>query len=118
MAPEVKTQHQRRSSLASDGSRLKVRLADVKGFFTQWRKKVFFVLIAFYAIAPFIKINGQPMILIDIAHRRFFLFGGTFNAQDTYLGFFFVVAAIITLLVVTAMIGRVWCGWACPQTVF
>ena len=112
------THHQRRSSLASDGSRTKVRIGDVRGLFTRWRVRVFWVLIAIYAVAPLIKVDGRPLILIDIAYRRFFLFGGTFNAQDVYLGFFFVVGAVLSLLVVTAMVGRVWCGWACPKTVF
>ena len=118
MSAPVRTQHQRLSSIASDGSRIKVRLGDVRGFFTRWRTVFFWILIVFYAAAPLIKVNGNPLIFIDILHRRFYLFGGTFNAQDVYLGFFFLVGGIVSLLVATAMIGRVWCGWACPQTVF
>ena len=50
--------------------------------------------------------------------RRFYLFGGTFNAQDVWLVLFLATAVGFALLFVTAWRGRVWCGWACPQTVF
>jgi cytochrome c oxidase accessory protein FixG len=110
--------HQRRSSIASDGRRLKVRLGDVKGFFTRWRNLIFWALMAVYAAAPLVQVNGQPLVLLDILHRRFFLFGETFNAQDAYLLWPFLAGGLLLLILVTATVGRVWCGYACPQTVF
>lgn len=112
------TLHQRRGSIRSDGRRDKVRVADVHGRFTTWRRWTFAVLIVLYAAAPLVRIGGQPLIFLDIVQRRFYLFGRTFNAQDAYLLFFLLASGILGIFIVTALYGRVWCGWACPQTVF
>jgi len=110
--------HQRRSSIDADGRRRKVRLGDVSGPFSAWRRRAFAALIAVYAALPLLRAHGNPVILLDILHRRFFLFGGTFNAQDATLLFFLLAGGILGLFLVTALFGRLWCGWACPQTVF
>jgi polyferredoxin len=112
------TLHQRRSSIDSDGRRRKVRLGDVSGPFTTWRRRAFALLIAVYAALPLLRAHGNPVILLDILHRRFYLFGDTFNAQDATLLFFLLAGGILGLFLVTALFGRLWCGWACPQTVF
>jgi len=106
------------SALQKDGTRKKVVPADVHGRFIRWRRVVFYVLIAFYAVLPWVKIHGHPAILLDIQHRQFFLFGWSFNSQDTWLLFFLATALGFSLITVTAFLGRIWCGWACPQTVF
>ncbi len=107
-----------KSSILPDGQRPKIRIADVSGKFTRLKKIAFVVLIGIYALIPFIKINGNPLVLIDILNRRFFLFGWTYNAQDFYLVFFLITGILFTLFFITALVGRVWCGWACPHTVF
>lgn len=109
---------QNKSSLSPDGHREKIRVADVNGSFTKARRAVFFILIAVYAILPWLSVGGQPIIFFDILHRRFFLFGQTFNAQDAYMVFFLVSGGAFLLFYLTALAGRIWCGWACPQTVF
>jgi cytochrome c oxidase accessory protein FixG len=105
-------------SMKPDGSRLMLHPADVKGRWIRARRAVFAALIAFYALAPFIPIGGRPMIQLDVAHRRFYLFGSTFNAQDFWMVLLLALSFAFGLLLVTAWRGRVWCGWACPQTVF
>lgn len=105
-------------SMKSDGSRLRVHPADVKGRFNTWRRVVFGALIAFYVAAPFIPVRGHPMIQLDVQHRRFYFFGQTFNAQDFWLILLLTLSFVFGLLAFTAWRGRVWCGWACPQTVF
>lgn len=107
-----------KGSLRTDGSRVSIVPADVKGRFATARKVAFAVLIGVYVALPFVRIHGHPALLLDIAHRQFFLFGQTFNAQDTWLVFFLLTGVGFTLVVAAAVIGRVWCGWACPQTVF
>ena len=72
-------------SMRPDGSRLMLHPADVKGRWMSARRVVFGVLIAFYVLAPFIPVGGHPMIQLDVQHRRFYLFGGTFNAQDFWM---------------------------------
>ncbi|MEW6433845.1 MAG: cytochrome c oxidase accessory protein CcoG [Myxococcota bacterium] len=105
-------------SMKPDGSRLMLHPADVKGRWIRARRIVFGALIAFYVLAPFVPVGGHPMIQLDVQHRRFYLFGNTFNAQDFWLVLLFALTVAFGLLLVTAWRGRVWCGWACPQTVF
>ena len=105
-------------SMKKDGSRLDLHPADVKGVWTRWRRVVFAVLIGFYVLAPFIPVGGHPMIQLDVQHRRFYLFGWTFNSQDFWMVVLLLLAFAFGLLLVTAWKGRVWCGWGCPQTVF
>lgn len=107
-----------KGSLRADGSREAIHPADVKGRFANLRLVVFYALIAIWAVLPWIKIGGNPAVFIDVEHRQFFLFGSTFMAQDTPLLFFLLTGVGFALVYVTAFLGRIWCGWACPQTVF
>lgn len=106
------------SSMKPDGSRLMIHPADVKGRWTRIRRGVFLVLVAFYVSAPFIPVGGHPMIQLDVQRRQFFLFGQTFNAQDFWMVLLLALSVAFGLLMVTAWHGRVWCGFACPQSVF
>jgi cytochrome c oxidase accessory protein FixG len=105
-------------SMKQDGSRLDLHPADVKGKWNRRRRAAFAVLIAFYVLAPFIPVGGHPMIQLDVQHRRFYLFGSTFNSQDFWMVVLLLLSFTFGLLLVTAWKGRVWCGWGCPQTVF
>jgi len=105
-------------SIQSDGRRKRIVPADVRGRFDRARTVVFALLVALWAVLPWIKIAGAPAVFLDIDARRFFLFGMTFNAQDAWLLFFLLSGVGFGLVYVTALAGRAWCGWACPQTVF
>jgi len=105
-------------TIRSDGSRPFLFPADSRGRFTRARRLSAFGLIAFYLSLPWIKINGYPAVFLDVADRRFHLFGVTLAAQDLWLLFFVITGLGFSLFFVTALLGRVWCGWACPQTVF
>lgn len=107
-----------KSALRTDGKREWVVPADVKGPFTSLRTAVFIILIAIYVALPWITIHGHPAVFLDITTREFYLFGATFNAQDIWLTVFLLTSAALGLVYITALAGRVWCGWACPQTVF
>ncbi|MBI5865451.1 MAG: cytochrome c oxidase accessory protein CcoG [Planctomycetes bacterium] len=76
------------------------------------------VLIAVFVALPFVTINGKPAMLLDIAHRQFTFFGLTLLATDTVLLVLFLIGSVLTVFLVTALAGRIWCGWACPQTVY
>jgi len=106
------------SSLYADGRRNYVHPADVRGRFDTLRRVVFASLIVLWAALPWIQIGGQPAVFLDVQARKFFLFGATFNAQDVWLLFFLLSGVGFALIVVTALWGRVWCGYACPHTVF
>lgn len=106
------------TSINKDGSRFFIHPADVRGKYTSRRRLVAWLLIAVFVALPWIPINGFPAVFLDIAERRFHLFGLTLAFQDTWLLFFFVSGLAFSLYYVTALWGRVWCGWVCPQTVY
>lgn len=106
------------TTINRDGSRFFLHPADVNGKFTLLRRVTAFLLIAVYVLLPWIPIKGYPAVFLDVAQRRFHLFGLTFAAQDMWMLFFFITGLGFSLYVVTALFGRIWCGWACPQTVF
>ena len=83
------------------------------------RRTIFswFVLL-FFIGAPFIKINGNPFILLDIASRKFIIFGAIFWAQDTFILSLLMLSFVLFIVLFTVTFGRLWCGWACPQTIF
>lgn len=106
------------TTIRADGSRTVLFPADVRGRFALARKISAAVLIVFYLALPWIKINGHPAVFLDVSELRFHLFGLTFAAQDLWLVFFVITGLGFSLFFVTALFGRVWCGWACPHTVF
>ena len=106
------------ATINDDGSRHRLHPADVKGKFSRARPVVHVTLILIYALLPWVQVGGSPAILIDIPARRFYFFGGVFNAQDFYLAFPILTGIGFSLILTSALFGRVWCGWACPQTVF
>ena len=106
------------TTIQDDGSRPFIYPSDTHGRFSQARRWSAFALIAFYLSLPWIKLNGYPAVFLDVAERRFHLFGITGAAQDLWLMFFIITGLGFSLFFVTALLGRVWCGWACPHTVF
>ena len=106
------------TSINADGSHHILHPADVKGRFTIARRLVAFVLILAYAAMPWIPINGAPAVFFDVEMRRFHVLGLTMVAQDMWVLFFAISGLGFLLFVITAVLGRIWCGWACPYTVF
>jgi cytochrome c oxidase accessory protein FixG len=74
-------------------------------------------MLVFFLI-PHLRMGGKPLVLLDIPRRQFTLFGTTFLPTDTLLLMLLAATVIITIFLLTALFGRVWCGWACPQTVY
>lgn len=103
--------------LPEDGFRINHYPMAVRGFFRKYRTLTQWLLIATFIFLPWIKINGLPAILINLPDRRFTFFGLSFWGHDTPLIFFILAGFSLGLLFVTSVWGRVWCGWACPQTV-
>jgi cytochrome c oxidase accessory protein FixG len=105
-------------SISEDGAHLTLHPADVRGFFTHWRRVFGFLLLAVYIALPWIPINGYPAVFFDLDERRFHLFGFTFVPSDFWLGFFLISGLGFGLFFLTSLLGRLWCGWACPYTIF
>lgn len=116
--PQPAPQRETVSTIAEDGSRRFLFPAEARGRFTRARRIAGAGLIALYVLLPWVRIGGYPAVFLDVAARRFHLFGLTLAAQDLWLLFFLITGLGFSLFVVTALFGRIWCGWACPQTVF
>ena len=106
------------TTINEDGSRRFIHPADVRGRFSTWRAIVGILILAVYVGLPWITINGNPAVFLDLAHRQFHFFGLTFVTQDLWVAFFLISGLGFSLFYVTALLGRIWCGWACPQTVY
>jgi cytochrome c oxidase accessory protein FixG len=90
----------------------------IKGKLYHYRDKVSYALLLLLFSGPFIKINGEQMILLNVMERKFVFFGIIFWPQDFYLFVLALLTFMIFIVMFTAIFGRVWCGWACPQTIF
>ena len=90
----------------------------VRGVFARWRwAMVFLTQLVFYGM-PWVEWGGRQVVLFDLAARRFFIFGLVLYPQDLiYLSGLLVISAL-SLFLFTAVAGRLWCGYACPQTVY
>jgi cytochrome c oxidase accessory protein FixG len=88
------------------------------GRFIKARAVVMYLLLFLLLLMPWVPVGDTQAILLDIPHRRFIIFGQTFWATDTRFLFLILASAAISLFFFTSLLGRVWCGWACPQTVF
>jgi len=82
------------------------------------RQIVAYLLLAFLFAGPFITINGNPILLINILERKFIIFGVAFWPQDLHLLVFGMLAFVLFVVLFTAVFGRLFCGWTCPQTIF
>ncbi|MDP2341857.1 MAG: cytochrome c oxidase accessory protein CcoG [Deltaproteobacteria bacterium] len=103
--------------LDDEGRRRKIHPADVDGKWARRKPLVRWLLIAVIIVLPWLEVGGHPAVLFDLPARRYYLFGSVFGTGDLPFLFFVFMAGAWGLVVVTALFGRVWCGWACPQTV-
>lgn len=108
----------RPASFDEHGNRVYLHPAEVKGPWRSRRTVFYTVLLAIFLVMPWIHIAGHQAVLLDLPRRRFAFFGLTFWAHDAPMLLFVIGGFAVTLLFVTSVWGRVWCGWACPQTVF
>jgi len=106
------------ASVAPDGRRRWIYARRPSGRLYRWRTLLSWGLLAFLLLAPFVRVGGLPLMLFDVLNRRFVLLGVLFWPQDFYLVVLIALGVIVTLVLSTATVGRVWCGWLCPQTIF
>ncbi len=106
------------ASVREDGKRNWVYPKKVKGFFYKYRTYLSWLLLAILFAGPFIKVDGRPYMLFNIFERKFIIFGAAFWPQDTHLLIFLLLIFFVFVILFTVVFGRVWCGWACPQTLF
>jgi cytochrome c oxidase accessory protein FixG len=90
----------------------------IKGRFYRYRTLLSYIFLAFLFSAPFVRINGRPLMLFNIIERKFIIFNVPFWPQDFLLFGLAMLTLIIFIVLFTAVYGRVFCGWICPQTIF
>jgi len=89
-----------------------------KGKYTNWRNALSLLFLAMMISGPFIRINGQPLLLINVVSRKFIILGKIFWPQDFHIFLLIMIAFVIFIGLFTVIYGRVFCGWVCPQTIF
>ena len=102
----------------SSGRRIGFYPRRPKGRFYNKRKIVSGLLLVVFFVTPWIKWNGDPFLMLNFLERKFIVFGFTFYPQDFLLLALLVVGLFYFVFAFTSVLGRIWCGWGCPQTIF
>jgi cytochrome c oxidase accessory protein FixG len=105
-------------TLNSDGTRNRIRPRLYPGPLLNRRRAVGWALVVLFVGLPLLRIGGKPAILLDVVRREFSLFGRTFLATDGVLLMLLMLTIFAAVFWTTALVGRAWCGWGCPQTVY
>ena len=100
-----------------EGRRQWIYPRKVSGPFFRWRTWFSWLLLFIMFAGPFITIRGNPLLLMNIVERKFVVFGQIFWPQDMIIFAVAVLLFVVSILIFTTAFGRLWCGWACPQTV-
>jgi cytochrome c oxidase accessory protein FixG len=90
----------------------------IKGKLYKYRSLLSYLFLGLLFAAPFIKFNGEQLILLDVLQRKFVFFGVIFWPQDFYLFVLAILTFLVFIVLFTVVFGRVFCGWICPQTIF
>ena len=112
------TYRDRPTTFSKEGKRLWLFPKMPKGKLYNIRRVIAWSLLAFFYLAPFLKLRGEPLVFLNFLERKFVLFGNTFYPQDFYLLVLAVIALVVFIVLFTVIYGRIFCGWVCPQTVF
>ena len=100
------------------GQRQWIYTASIKGRFQRLHRWSGLVLNLLLFATPWIEVGGHPIAQLDLVARRMYLLGGVYTPRDTIFLVLMLLGAAFTLFFVTSLYGRLWCGYACPQTVF
>jgi len=100
-----------------EGRRQWIYPRKVNGPYYRWRTWFSWLLLVIMFAGPFVTIHGNPLLLMNIVDRKFVVLGQIFWPQDMIIFAIATLVFFIGIVVFTAVFGRVWCGWACPQTV-
>ncbi|MEJ2004396.1 MAG: cytochrome c oxidase accessory protein CcoG [Cyclobacteriaceae bacterium] len=106
------------ATVDAEGKRIWVYPKKPSGRYHNYRILVTIVLLGILFAGPFIKIGGQPLLLLNFFERKFVIFGQVFWPQDFFLLALLLITFFVFIILLTVSFGRIWCGWACPQTLF
>lgn len=105
-------------TIAEDGNRNWLFPTKPKGPLYNKRTIASIIYLILFFTIPFIKVNGDPLVLLNILERKFIIFGIVFFPQDLFLFAVAMLTFMVFIVLFTAIFGRLFCGWACPQTIF
>lgn len=100
------------------GKRVWIYPKKPSGHYHRNRIIVTVILLSLFFVIPFIQLDGRPFMLLNIFERKFILFGQVFWPQDFFLLALTLITLFVFVILFTVAFGRIWCGWACPQTLF
>jgi cytochrome c oxidase accessory protein FixG len=106
------------STIDAQGKRSWIYAQKPKGKLYNKRTLLSIIYLILFFSLPFVKVNQEPLFLMNITERKFILFGAIFWPQDLFLFVLGMLAFILFIVLFTVVFGRVFCGWACPQTIF
>lgn len=106
------------ATVDSEGKRIWVYPKKPSGRYHNYRIIATLIFLGLFFVGPFVKINGQPLLMINVIERKFVLFGQLFLPQDSVIFSVGLLTFFVFIIVFTVVYGRFWCGFACPQTVF
>jgi len=106
------------ATVDAKGKRIWVYPKKPSGYFHNLRIIVSIILLTILFGLPFIKVNGDPLLLVDVFERRFIIFGIHLWPQDFHIVALSMISLVVFVVLFTVVFGRIWCGWACPQTIF
>lgn len=106
------------ATITQEGKRNFINPKQPKGKLYNLRTRFsIFYLLVFFTL-PFIKVNGEPLLMFNIIERKFIVFGMVFWPQDFFIFGIAMLTFIVFVILFTVVFGRAFCGWACPQTIF
>lgn len=106
------------ATINEEGERNWVYAKKPSGRFYKWRTYLSYVLLALLFAGPWIKIGGEPLLMINVLERKFVILGQIFWPQDFYLFVIGMITMVVFIILFTVIYGRLFCGWVCPQTIF
>lgn len=115
---EAETFRNQLATVNDDGKRKWVYPKKPSGRFHKARIVVSAILLLILVLTPFVKVNEHPFILFDFLNRKFILFGVLFGPHDFHILVIAMISLVVFVVLFTAVFGRIFCGWACPQTIF
>ncbi|MGF1564404.1 MAG: cytochrome c oxidase accessory protein CcoG [Flavobacteriales bacterium] len=106
------------ATVDSKGKRIWIFPKKPEGRYFDRRKLLSYLFLAFLFAGPFIRIGGEPLLLVNIIERKFVILGQVFWPQDTIYFLLGMITMVVFVIVFTVAFGRIFCGWICPQTIF
>tara|TARA_Y100000782_G_C10184966_1_gene265925 strand:+ start:3342 stop:4751 length:1410 start_codon:yes stop_codon:yes gene_type:complete len=106
------------ATINDEGKRNWIYPKKPSGKFYKWRSYVSYFLLTILFLGPWIRIDGEPLLMINVLERKFVIFGQIFWPQDFYLFAIGMITSIVFIILFTVIYGRIFCGWICPQTIF